>query len=335
VPVAPPAWRSKGITETAPTHDSRVRTVSVRTPAQEPVESAEPEAEDEWSIPAELEPARPTYYRSIAVGLVLAMAAGGGLLAARRFFSPAPIVTTGVVTTDPNAGMLPAGDGTSVDAEPVVPAVTTGEIEIRTEPSGVRVSVDNVPYGTSPLIVRELTPGVHTVKVENGLATMSQIVTIEAGVASSLVVALIAAPAAPPTGWVSIASPFAVELFEQGRALGSSASGRLVLPAGRHEIEMVSEPLDFREARTVQVTAGKLSVVGITPPNGSLSLNAIPWANVSIDGETVGETPIGNLTLTIGPHEVVFRNPKFGEQRRVITVTEGSPVRFSIDMTKR
>jgi hypothetical protein len=176
----------------------------------------------------------------------------------------------------------------------------------------------------------------HTVKMENGVASTTQTVTIEAGVASSLVAALIAAPAAPASGWVSVAAPFTVELFEQGRALGSSVNGRLVLPVGQHEIEIVSEPLGFREARTVQVTAGKLSVIGITPPNGTLSLNAIPWAHVSIDGETVGETPIGNLSLPIGPHEVVFRNPQLGEQRRVITVTEGyPPVRVSIDMTKR
>jgi hypothetical protein len=56
---------------------------------------------------------------------------------------------------------------------------------------------------------------------------------------------------------------------------------------------------------------------------------------VSIDGESIGDTPIGNFPLTVGPHEVLFRNAELGEQRRVITVTMRSPVRLSVDLTKK
>jgi hypothetical protein len=53
---------------------------------------------------------------------------------------------------------------------------------------------------------------------------------------------------------------------------------------------------------------------------------------VWIDGQRVGETPIGNLSVPIGSHEVVFRHPQFGEKRRAISVTLGAPVRLSVDM---
>ena len=56
-------------------------------------------------------------------------------------------------------------------------------------------------------------------------------------------------------------------------------------------------------------------------PNGTVNLNASPWAEVWIDGQRVGETPIGNLSVPIGPHEVVFRHPQFGEKRHAISVT--------------
>ena len=75
--------------------------------------------------------------------------------------------------------------------------------------------------------------------------------------------------------------------------------------------------------------------MSVTLPKGTVSLNAIPWASVSIDGENVGDTPIGNLQLTVGPHEVVFRNSELGEQRRVITVSTRTPVRLSVDLTKK
>jgi hypothetical protein len=93
--------------------------------------------------------------------------------------------------------------------------------------------------------------------------------------------------------------------------------------------------LGFRDTRTVQVSGGRVSAINVVLPKGLMSLNAVPWATVSVDGENVGDTPIGNLPITIGPHEVVFRNPQLGEQRRVITVTLQSPVRFSVDMAKK
>ena len=136
-------------------------------------------------------------------------------------------------------------------------------------------------------------------------------------------------------GWVSVNAPFDMELYEQGKLLGSTGIDRIMLPAGRHDIEVVSEALGYREPRTVNVLPNRVASISITLPKGTISLNAIPWATVTIDGENAGDTPIGNLSLTIGPHEVVFTNPQLGEQRRVITVTQRSPVRFSIDLTKK
>ena len=54
-----------------------------------------------------------------------------------------------------------------------------------------------------------------------------------------------------------------------------------------------------------------------------------------IDGERIGETPIGNVTLPIGPHEIVFRHPDLGEKRHAVTVTMLSAARVSVDLRKR
>jgi len=61
----------------------------------------------------------------------------------------------------------------------------------------------------------------------------------------------------------------------------------------------------------------------------------LPWADVWIDGERVGETPIGNLSLPIGPHEIVFRHPDLGEQKYAATVSLKGPVRVSVDLRKK
>jgi hypothetical protein len=83
------------------------------------------------------------------------------------------------------------------------------------------------------------------------------------------------------------------------------------------------------------VAAGRVAALNIAIPKGTVSLNAVPWATVSIDGENVGDTPIGNFPLAVGQHEVVFRNTELGEQRRIITVTLRAPTRLSVDLTRK
>ncbi|NOT26532.1 MAG: PEGA domain-containing protein [Acidobacteria bacterium] len=214
-------------------------------------------------------------------------------------------------------------------------AITTGTLQIKTEPSGARVTVDGQARGNTPLTLADLEAGEHSVVLENDLGSASHSVVIQPGVPATLVVPLGAPQGAIVSGWMSVSAPIELQVYEQGRLLGSSSIDRIMLASGPHEIEIANEPLGFRMTRTIQVAPGKVSPIAVTLPKGVVSLNAIPWATVSIDGENVGETPIGNLPVTIGSHEVVFTNPQFGEQRRVINVTLKAPIRASIDFSKK
>ena len=152
---------------------------------------------------------------------------------------------------------------------------------------------------------------------------------------SSLVVPLAVRETAPQSGWISVSSPVDVQLFENGRLLGSSLTDRIMVPSGTHQVEVVNETLGYRMTRSVQVTAGKVASLAVKLPMGSVAINAVPWAEVWMDGNRVGETPIGNLPATIGSHEIVFRNPELGEKLQVVTVTLTTPARLSVDMRKK
>lgn len=210
-----------------------------------------------------------------------------------------------------------------------------GQLHVRTDPPGARISIDGTPLGKTPMMIVEIAPGEHSVTLESDLGSVTQKVIIQAGVPASLVVPMGAPAGAVASGWLSVTAPVVVDLQENGRLLGNSGIDRIMLPAGKHEIELVNEYVGYRETRTVQVSPGRTAAISVTLPKGTVSLNAIPWASVSIDGESVGDTPIGNLSLTVGPHEVVFRNAELGEQRRIVTVTTRSPVRLSVDLTKK
>jgi hypothetical protein len=210
-----------------------------------------------------------------------------------------------------------------------------GQLQVRTSPVGARITLDGVPRGISPLTIADVSPGVHAVGLESDAGSAKQDVTIEAGIAAMLVVALSPSQTGPGSGWISIAAPVEMQVYESGRLLGSSASERIMVPAGKHEIEVSNIPLMYKAVRTVQVSPGKVAPIKIELPQQRLALNAVPWAEVWVDGEKVGETPIGDLKVAVGPHEVIFRHPDLGEQRHAITVTAASPARLSVDLRKK
>jgi hypothetical protein len=101
---------------------------------------------------------------------------------------------------------------------------------------------------------------------------------------------------APVSGWMSVTAPADVQIFENKRLLGTSQSDRLMVSAGKHDIEIVNDLVGYRTTRTVQVAAGKVTPIKVEFPKGTIALNAVPWAEVWVDGEKIGETPIGNLS---------------------------------------
>ena len=194
------------------------------------------------------------------------------------------------------------------------------------------MTVDGVEHGVAPVSIADLTPGDHEVvlQAQRG-APVRQRVVIQAGVTSS-VLAPVAAAQGPVSGWLSVKAPVMMEIKEGGRLIGTTDSDRLMMSTGRHEVELVNDTLGYRATKVIQIPAGKVAPLAIELPQGTINLNASPWAEVWIDGRRVGETPIGNLAIPIGPHEILFRHPQFGEKKQAVSVTMNAPVRLSVDM---
>jgi len=209
----------------------------------------------------------------------------------------------------------------------------TGSLLVQSDPSGAKVTVDGVEHGNAPVSVPDLSPGEHEVVLQaDGGSPVKQKVLIQAGVTSSVLAPVSTATAGPVSGWLSVKSPVAVEVRENGRLIGTTDADRIMMAAGKHDIELVNDVLGYRATRSIQVPPGKVAPLTLEMPQGVISLNASPWAEVFIDGRRVGETPLANLPIAIGPHEVVFRHPALGEKRQAVSVTLKAPVRASIDM---
>jgi PEGA domain-containing protein len=211
------------------------------------------------------------------------------------------------------------------------PAAEVGHLLVTTEPAGARVWVDGQARGVTPVSLADLAPGRHEVSIKSDSRTIERSVTVERGQTASLVVSLI-----PQSvfGWVSISSPVVMQVFEGNQKFGTTETDRIVMPAGRHTLKIVNTRLGFEVSRGVDVPAGGAATVKIEIPDGLVNLNALPWAEVWIDGRRIGETPLANVRIPVGDHEAVFRHPQLGDRRQTFVVTANEPARVALDLRK-
>jgi hypothetical protein len=67
---------------------------------------------------------------------------------------------------------------------------------------------------------------------------------------------------------------------------------------------------------------------------GTLTLGAIPWAHVTVDGEKRRDTPLVGLPLTAGAHQVWLQCPATGRELRLtVNVEADAEVKRVVDLT--
>ncbi len=210
---------------------------------------------------------------------------------------------------------------------------TAGRLSIVTDPPGARVEIDGRPRGISPVTIDGLAAAEYRITVASDSGVAERTITVSNDVMTEVVFSL-PRPSAPLAGWVAVGSPFPVQMLEHGEIVGASGATKIMMAAGTHEILLRNETLGFEATRTISVVAGHVASIDIDPPKSVVNVNARPWADVLIDGQTAGETPLSSIPLAIGAHEVVFRHPQFGERTERIVVTERGPNRVAVDFTK-
>jgi hypothetical protein len=215
------------------------------------------------------------------------------------------------------------------------PASVPGSVMIETTQPGVEVLVDGRPVGATPYKL-DVGAGVRSIQV---LAADSRIANaLLSGNVTTVRPKPEARPEPPPApagslGGVRVASGIDLQVFEEGRLVGTTA-GAMALGAGRHTLEVVSDKYGYRSKQTVDVRPGQTTTLSVTPPNGRLSINAVPWAEVWIAGSLVGDTPLANLSLPLGDHEIVFRHPQLGERRQTATVRADTMTRVTANLQR-
>jgi hypothetical protein len=115
-----------------------------------------------------------------------------------------------------------------------------------------------------------------------------------------------------------------------GAARGSSEDGQLMLSPGTYNVELASERFNFRETRSIKIEPGQVASYSVTLPVTPLHVDAPDGVEVSIDGQPAGVTPLGDVSVQVGTHEITGRGTNTGERRKSIEAKVGEPAEASL-----
>jgi hypothetical protein len=238
-------------------------------------------------------------------------------------------ITKGYILSDsppPTQAKAPAAQPTQAPAPPPAPvAANQTRVTVTSEPAGLRVAIDGKAVGVTPLTLDKIPPGRHTVTLQGPGGTLKKTINVQPGQTVAVDVPVF-------SGFAEISIPFVVEVAENGKPLGTSDS-QIILGPGRHLLHLQNRDLNYNSVQTVDIEPGESARITLDP-RGSANINAAPWAEVFIDGQTAGQTPLANVPIRLGVREILFKNPQFPERRIVTTVRAGDPVTIAVDFNK-
>lgn len=242
-------------------------------------------------------------------------------------------------------------------------AASVAMANVTSTPAGAQIVVDGRDVEqTTPFRVENLEPGVeHTVAVSlAGWVSETRTVMLRAGQVEDLAFTLSRTPLGadevlllittdPPDArvqidstWYEGGSPYEIRTSARARRLRVTREGRrmheqeLRVTAGRESDIRVSLERERERDRPNSGGGGGGSSPSTTPtPSGpgAVTIAATPWCNVSINGRSVGETPIVNHALPSGRHTITCTNPELNVTRtRNVEVQPGETARVRIEL---
>ena len=256
------------------------------------------------------EPRQPIPWKLIAAGIALIAVA----FAITHFMSSSAPVIARVEKAIP----APA-------PKPPAPVVTAGEIDVKTDPSGLKVLLDGKPAGESPITLKNVSVGKHTVTLVGNGGTLRRTVRVEPGVGASVDVSVFA-------GFLKISAPFIIDIAENGKAIGTSDDA-VILGPGRHNLYLSNTDLDYSARQEVEIQPGETTELQLNP-KGHASINATPWAEVWVDGKKIGETPMADAEIPLGAREILFKHPQFPDRKLTATIKGHGKQLITIDFNK-
>lgn len=130
---------------------------------------------------------------------------------------------------------------------------------------------------------------------------------------------------------VTIRTEPPTKVYLDNRLLGDSPAATRV-PAGTHSVRCVSAAQEINFSTSVRVPDGAPFATTIAIGRGTLRINVLPWANVTVNGRSLGQTPIAPRQVFAGRYQVRIENPQLGKsETRTVTVPANGAGTLAVD----
>jgi hypothetical protein len=137
------------------------------------------------------------------------------------------------------------------------------------------------------------------------------------------------APTDPGRGLMTVFSRIPVDVYADGKRIGTSDDTQLVLPGGAHRIELVNERYRYRSSTTMVIRPGQVRPYNVVLPTAEVRVTTTPGAEVWIEGDRLGIAPVEPVMVPIGTREVTVKDAT-GEKRQAIEVKYGELTEVSL-----
>ena len=218
---------------------------------------------------------------------------------------------------------VPAGQQVKVAAS--FGAATNSSLRVISNETDVEVFVDGESKGKAPVTLQSIKPGEHIVGGrKTRFKPMEQTVRVAPGENAIVSFRMEVAPPDRPKATLKVQSQVPnAEVFVDGSSLGRAPIDRNDLDPGKHYVVVHKDGYtDFKREVVLLENQSITMVADLSATGGLRVLSSPEGAEVKIDGELIGRTPVQRDAVPSGDHIVEFKMKGFFDHKETMKSRE-------------
>jgi hypothetical protein len=131
-------------------------------------------------------------------------------------------------------------------------------------------------------------------------------------------------------GFVTVYSRLPMQVYADGKRIGTSDDGQLMLPSGTHRLEFANTRFRYRsEPALLKILPGHVHPYNVVLPTVEVHVTTTPGAEVWVEGQRVGIAPLAPIQVPIGTREFVVKDAT-GEMHQAVEVKYGDALELTL-----
>lgn len=214
-------------------------------------------------------------------------------------------------------------------------AASAASLRVISNEPEVEVFIDGEDKGKAPVTFADIKPGEHIVGGRKArFKPQEQTVRVAAGENAIVSFRMESAPVDRPHAALKVQSTIPnAEVFVDGSSLGRAPVDRNDLDPGKHYVVVHRDGFTDFKREVVLVENQSVALVADLSATGALRILSTPeGAEVRLDGELIGHTPVQHDGVTSGDHIIEFRLKGYFDKKETMKVEGGREKVFSVDL---